>query len=340
MVVLKDGSLLLAYTDFYGGSSDFSPARITGAVSRDNGETWSGPFTLQENIGRCNVMSVSLIRLRSGEICFFYAVKNSFEDLKFYMRKSFDEGATWSEPVLVTPDEGYFVMNNDRVVQLSSGRMVAPVSVYQDLETHSYWKSLLYYSDDNGETWRRSSGEVKLPPWIESRTGLQEPGIVELKDGTLMMYMRTGLGYIYVCFSEDEGDHWSNPRPLDGLKAPTSPATIKRIPSTGDLMIVWNDKRSFSLEGLERRGADIVDKQFQKRTPLSLAISRDEGETWVKTLDLEQDPEHRYCYTSVTFKENYVFLTYYDSSNPYGWEYASLKIKRLTLDEIYRGLKR
>ena len=218
-------------------------------------------------------------------------------------------------------------MNNDRVVQLSSGRLIAPVSTYQDPVNHSNWKSLVYYSDNGGGSWNRG-GEVKLP--FESRVGLQEPGIVELKDGTLMMYMRTGLGFIYVSFSEDEGETWSKPEPLDDVKAPTSPSTIKRIPKTGDLILVWNDKTKYDLSKVEKKGVDIVDKDFQWRAPLTIAISRDEGKTWNKVLDLEPDLNHTYCYTSVTFKDDYIFFTYY-------YDFSHLKIVRFTLNELYRG---
>ena len=328
IIVLKDGNLLLGFSEFYGGSSDFSPARIVGMKSHDNGESWSEPFILQENIGKCNVMSVSFLRFKSGEIGFFYGVKHSFSDLKFYMRKSYDESVTWSDPVLVTTEKTYHVMNNDRVVQLSSGRIIAPVAVYQNPMDHNYWKCFVYYSDDNGKTWHRSVGEVKLPSDIDSPIGLQEPGIVELRDGTLMMYMRTGLGYIYVSYSEDEGEHWTKPKPLNNIKAPTSPAIIKRIPSTGDLLLVWNDKSGFNLDALERKKADIIDKRFQHRAPLSLAISKDEGETWKKALDLEPSLDHTYCYTSITFKDNHILFTYYHN-------FSHLKIKRLTVDEIY-----
>lgn len=311
VLVLRGGRLLLAYTEFYGGASDFSPARIVARVSENDGATWSEPFVLQENVGKCNVMCATLLRLRTGEIAFFYGVKNSFEDLRFYVRKSEDEGETWSEPRLVTVDMGYFVMNNDRAVQLSSGRVLAPVSTYQDPETHSRWKSLVYYSDDDCETWRRG-GEVRLTGDLaSSRTGLQEPGIVELRDGTLMMYMRTALGYIYACHSDDEGETWSEPEPLDGLKAPTSPATIKRVPSTGDLLLVWNDKSDFDLSKLERHGVDIVDRAFQRRAPLSCAVSRDEGETWEKLGDIEPAGEATYCYPSITFKGGLAIITYY-----------------------------
>lgn len=338
MIVLRDGKLLLAYTEFYEGASDFSPARIVARISEDNGVTWSEPFVIQENVGKCNVMSVSLLRLNSGEIAFFYAVKNSYEDCRFYIKKSSDEGETWSRPVLVTVDEGYFVMNNDRAVQLSSGRIIAPVATYQDLTTHSYWKSFIYYSDDGGETWLRSKGEVKLKR-VDSPAGLQEPGIVELKDGRLLMYMRTALGYIYASYSEDEGETWSEPKPLNGIKAPLAPASIKRIPTTGDLLLVWNDKSEFDLRELKRRKADIVDPEFQKRTPLSCAISRDEGETWRKVLDLEERKECTYCYTSITFKEDFIFFTYYyREGDGFRNGYSHLKIKRLLVKNLYSKL--
>lgn len=79
---------------------------------------------------------------------------------------------------------------------------------------------------------------------------------------------------------------------------------------------------------LEGRRADIVDEKFQYRAPLSLAISKDEGETWKKALDLEPSLDHTYCYTSITFKDNHIFFTYY-------YDFSHLKIKRLTLMTKY-----
>lgn len=78
IVALKDGRLLLAYTDFYTVSPrDDGPARIRGRHSSDLGRTWSAPFTIVENTARVNVMSVSLLRLQSGEIALTYMFKNS-----------------------------------------------------------------------------------------------------------------------------------------------------------------------------------------------------------------------------------------------------------------------
>ena len=73
VLVLKDGTLLAAWSDFTGGPDDHATANISAAKSKDGGRNWSAPFLLQENVGRNNVMSVSLLRTRSGEILFFYS---------------------------------------------------------------------------------------------------------------------------------------------------------------------------------------------------------------------------------------------------------------------------
>ena len=41
IIGLKDGKLFLAYSHFYGGPADNSPAYIAGRFSEDKGKTWS-----------------------------------------------------------------------------------------------------------------------------------------------------------------------------------------------------------------------------------------------------------------------------------------------------------
>src|SRR3954464_5905839 len=73
IVALQDGRLLLAYTEFYTVSpKDDAPARIVGRHSSGSGRTWSKPFVMVENTAKRNVMSVSLLRLKSGELAMTY----------------------------------------------------------------------------------------------------------------------------------------------------------------------------------------------------------------------------------------------------------------------------
>lgn len=312
VIELKDGRLLLAYTDFYaGGSSDFSPGRISGRVSENRGKTWSNAFIIQKNIAQQNVMDVSLLRLHSGEIALFYGHKNSYADSKVYRRKSFTEGESWDEAICVTPRPGYNGINNARVIQLNSDRLLAPVYHTPNIQKVKHLTSTCYFSDDNGKTWRKSKTDLDLP-----ESGADEPGLVELKDGSVLMIIRTELGKIYKSYSHDSGFTWTNPE-ATALTSPSSPATIKRIPETRDLIIVWNNS-------------------LDKRVPLTVAISRDEGKTWQNFKNLESEERYSYAYASVTFVKKKVLFTYYISKGiKWTTGHWSLKLKIVDTDWLY-----
>jgi hypothetical protein len=119
LVELKDGRLCLVYTRFTGGASDHAAADLVARTSADDGRTWSDDRVLVPNEGGRNVMSVSILRLTSGELLLFYLRKNAMDDCLSYVRRSADEFETLSAPGRVTVGDGYHVINNDRVIQLS-----------------------------------------------------------------------------------------------------------------------------------------------------------------------------------------------------------------------------
>lgn len=291
-IQLNDGRLMLVYTHFTGGGSDHAAALLAARFSSDGGRTWTGDdVTVVPNEGGFNVMSVSLVRLDDGRIALFYLRKNSLADCRPVVRFSSDEAGTFGPPEECISDQvAYYVMNNDRAVQLSTGRIVLPLALHEgpDGSFVPRGRALCYLSDDRGRSWRRSKSVLELAAAPDSRNGLQEPGVVELKDGSLLMFCRTDQGCQYFSRSRDGGDTWSAVEPSE-LRSPVSPASIKRIPSTGDLMVVWNDHRHV---GRELEG---------KRTPLSVAVSRDEGRTWQQSKPLETDPGGWYCYTAIEF---------------------------------------
>ena len=93
---LKDGRILYIYSRYYGKSaSDHATADLAARYSSDGGATWTAQDEIAvKNHGGMNVMSVSLLRLQSGEIALFYLLKNSTSDCRPLMRRSFDEGKT------------------------------------------------------------------------------------------------------------------------------------------------------------------------------------------------------------------------------------------------------
>ncbi len=322
-IQLKDGRLLFVYTHFTGGASDHATSHLAGRYSSDGGQTWTAKDEIiVGNEGKMNTMSVSLLRLPSQEIALFYLRRHAQDDLRMYMRLSKDEAKSWGPAVLCTPEGGYFVVNNDRVVQLKNGRLVVPAARHN--VPGGKWTSrgvaCCFLSDDQGKTWRKGRTELQGPP--ASKTGLQEPGVVELKDGKLMMFCRTDQGCQYRSFSADGGDSWSEAQPTE-LKSPVSPASIKRIPKTGDLLLVWNDHSKIDAQ---RRG---------KRTPFNVAISRDEGQSWEKVKTLEDDVHGWYCYTAITFVGNRVLLGHCGGDRRTGGLNRT-QITSFDLDWLYR----
>ena len=329
-VTLKDGTILFAYSQFYGGSGDHSQARIAAITSKDNGMTWSGePITIVENIGGFNVMSVSFLRLQSGKIALFYLIKNNLHDLKPVVQLSADEGVSWTEPVIIIDAVGYFVMNNDRVIQLQNGRLIAPVAfhrpIYRDGEQSADWRGIAiwYLSDDEGLTWHESDLWWALPV-PERNTGIQEPGVVELSDGSIFSWARTNAGVQYGFRSFDQGTTFSAPEPTS-LVSPVSPASIKRIPGQSGLLGIYND-HSGRFPFAEKR-----------RNPLVAAVSEDGGVTWPVAKTIESNLDGHYCYTAIHFVGDAVLLAYCAGfySNPDMGPLKPLRIRRMSLDWLY-----
>lgn len=322
IVQLADGRLLLAWSDFYAGEMpDHAPACISAMISKDLGRTWGKKFTLQENVGLQNVMSASLLRLASGDLLFFYLRKNADDDLQVFVRRSTDEAESWDEPLMVSSGSGYFVMNNARVVQLSSGRLLAPCAwnpgTWRETGAGRVAVGVVYYSDDDGRTWQASASRVKL-----GGMGCQEPGVVELGDGRVLMIIRNSLGTIHKSYSPDGGETWSEPVSM-GIGAPVAPSTITKIASTGDLLLIWND--------CFRDGPDAE----AVRRPLTAAISRDDGETWEHRRDLETEEPYWYAYVSVTFVEDRALLTYWVHDRRPTPNLLSLKLRSLPVGWFY-----
>ncbi|MHC4167926.1 MAG: sialidase family protein [Planctomycetota bacterium] len=300
IIELKDGRLCLIYTRFTGGSGDHAAADLAMRVSGDDGKSWSEDKIVVQHPGGLNVMSVSLLRLANGNIALFYLRKTSKEDCRPLMRVSSDEAKTWSQPtVCITDKVGYYVLNNDRAVQLLSGRLILPVAWHQGPGKARDTAGIImcYLSDDNGKTWRRSKDSFKGYAPSGKRITVQEPGVVELKDGRLMMFMRTNAGSQYICHSLDDGETWSKAKPSN-LASPLSPASIERIPWTGELLCIWNDH------------SGIHKYPTGRRTPLCLAISKDGGKTWSRSRILEDNPDGWYCYTAITFVNDRALLAY------------------------------
>ncbi len=324
---LRDDSVLFFYSHFT-GSGDDAPASIVKRVSKDRGRTWSAPVEVQKKQGEShlNVMSASLLRLQNGSIAFVFLEKPDSEKCVPYIRFSNDEGETWTEPEPIDKTEsGYYSVNNDRLCMASNGRIFLPFNQYESTGKikRGNNKCGVFYSDDNGLTWDKSGcltmkrenvippanlHESKLKIWNEITAhgvSIQEPGVVELPDGGLMMWVRTNAGYMYSAFSKDNGESWDEFKAVPSITSPLSPQSIKRIPGSSRLVCIYNDHRDYAF---------AEEPWWNWRTPLSAAISESDGKEW-RFLGNIEGTNHNYCYTSILFLDDTVLLTYYQSDN-------------------------
>jgi Neuraminidase (sialidase) len=320
---LSSGRILFCYSQFLGAGRDQSPARIVGIQSADEGRTWSPPAVMVENAPGQNVMSVSLLRLASGKLAMFYCVKNSWLDCRPHMRVSSDEGATWSEAKLILQAPGYFVLNNDRVIQTRTGRLIVPLAFHRsrasDPASARSWDrraiTMWLYSDDEGASWKEADTWWAMP--VRSSSGLQEPGVAELEDGSLLSWCRTDQGAQWGFTSQDGGKSWTPPAPTE-LKSPTGPASIKRIPGTHDLLALFNDH------------SGRFPFPAKKRNPFVAALSSDGGKTWPRRGLVENDPDGLYHYTAIHFVGDSVLLAYSAGDSHVG-ALSRLRIRRIPL---------
>ena len=324
-VTLRSGRILFAYSRFSGGRSDYDRSEIVEIFSDDQGRTWSPPRLIVPTGDYTNVMSVSFLRLASGKIARFHLVKKGrLRDCHVVMSLSADEGATWSPPKYIHDAPGYFVLNNDRVIQTRTGRIIVPVAYHRLRGASDDWASwdprgitLWYYSDDEGTTWKESDHWWALP--VASGSGLQEPGVVELKDGTIYAWSRTDRGMQYEYRSTDNGKSFSAPVPSP-FRSPNSPLSLERMPGTEALVAVYND----------HSGRFPVPPDRNRRSPLVISLSRDEGQTWDLPRVIESDPTGWYCYAAIHFTADAVLVAYVAGDDKVG-RLSRLRLRRLPL---------
>jgi len=299
MVALQDGRLLLCYSHTSPeGQADGS---IGAKYSTDQGKTWGDEFTLvakPKPDGPDRYCHPSLLRLANGQILLSFIYVSGSTPLfgHNYYRRSADDAKTWGDQFIVTPHPGYNIVHNDKLVQLSTGRIIAPIEfeLVTTGDDHAGYISYTVYSDDSGYSWHESSNMVKMLP-VEC----QEPHVVELKDGRVMMLMRTYNRCVARAYSSDGAASWSEGKLVPELKLSrqSSALNIKRIPKTGDLLL------------LRCSGGPETPPYF--RTPFVSVLSKDDGETWENERVMMGEPDDDYGYPSLLFLDDMALISYH-----------------------------
>jgi hypothetical protein len=276
------------------------------STSDDGGVTWSATYQLKDiNGDLVGGGGSSLVKLSGrglGLACYRFdpnqqsgTAGGARPGAHCVFWRSEDQGRTWLPPVRITSPESGTACLQDALLRTSSGRIILPVDNYIGQATgpdggplpfdgklvDNQWVSTsahffdphfstvaVYYSDDDGRTWKRNrDGDLFI--LLEANANynfVSEPCVAEVTPGRLLMVMRNGLGRLFQAWSTDNGETWTRPQPTS-LAATTTPAKIRSLPN-GHLLIVWNQESEEEV----RRGYN--------RTRLSSAISRNGGSVW------------------------------------------------------------
>lgn len=128
------------------------------------------------------------------------------------LQYSDDQGATWSDPVILnamvkTDDMRFLGVGPGQGIQLqigaNKGRLLFPV--YTVMEGSNRQACRMIYSDDHGVTWGLTEG----PTFGEDVGMMSEAQAVELPNGMLQLFARTTRGYAATSVSRDGGLTWS-----------------------------------------------------------------------------------------------------------------------------------
>lgn len=168
---LKDGGILHAGSRFNRSAHDHGSCNLFAVWSYDEGETWTEPVDIlrHEDVGAMNIMSVSLMEMLNGDTGMFYIAKITNGHDKIMLARSRDGGRTWYSHTECTLPEraGYYILNNDRVIRLASGRLVVPMAFMRNTAESAYDARCLVFfllSDDDGATWREAK-DMLFPPF-------------------------------------------------------------------------------------------------------------------------------------------------------------------------------
>jgi predicted neuraminidase len=209
-----------------------------------NGERWSASRTIVDLPGIA-VGNPVLFTGSDGIVHLFFALLYGPEwtDARVTLMSSTDKGMTWGSMRTLHPMKG--LMTKTRPLQLA-GRLLLPV--YDEAS----WCSHVLISDT-------AMGDWQLYGDTTARRKTIQPAIVELADGTLLMYARSVKGRIFTARSVNGGFSWtaSQPSPLPNPNAGIDLIQLR----SGRLILVYNP----TVEGREQ---------------LALAVSEDEGASW------------------------------------------------------------
>lgn len=328
-----DGTIGFIYSRFTNGSEDFARSDLVEAVFSGDGKTYLGRerviFT-SEDFGAQNIMCPSVQRMPDGRLVLVFDVRMGPGHLTPWVFESFDGGNTFVNGCNTLPESRYVGTENDRLVLTRDGNLIlwcfeSPRQEGAYAGIGSQTQIVPLFSEDGGKSFIELD-HYKMEP--ELYCGLQEPGTVELNDGTLFTWARSTGGCQYVSHSADGGRTYEKFVPSPVFTSPLSPMSVKKL-ADGRLIAVYNPIPP-TKEMVEQNKGIL----WSRRSPLVYRVF--DGESWSEPGELEPFSETtNYCYTAIFAEKDFVLLGYCASDTVRdGGGLNRLRVTRLEMSEL------
>ena len=301
LVQLPNNRILAVW---FGGSREgIGDVAIWGA-ERYQGR-WSVPRKLAKVIDDAHWNPV-LFATPNGHVHLFFKVGKSPAVWETWSMTSEDAGVTWTEPCeLVAGDRGGRGPVKNKPIILSDGTWLAGAS----LEIGGVWDVFVDSREDGDHTWKATT-RIPLNRSDFPGAGVIQPTLWESTPGHIHMLMRSTCGYICRSDSQDYGRTWSKIRKTD-LPNNNSGLDLARL-YDGTLALVCTP----------------VSERI--RTPLSVLLSADNGQTWPQRLDIEAD--------SGEFSYPAIIPTQVGMAITYTWKRERIAFWLGSVERIHRGI--
>lgn len=245
-------------------------------ASRDEGRTWTSRPIFRDQARYAISNERALLRTRDGVVIAAWmnmeekksppgwnwgAAGVDWRDfvLPIYVCRSRDDGRTWEEPVFLNKPWCGCIHS---MIETKTGRIVL---IGQEIIPEWRHATVVFVSDDQGQTWRRSN-VLDIGQGRHDHAGSIEGTVVELKNGSLYQLLRTETGWLYEAASCDGGLSWQGFR-QSGIESVTCCAQMARL-ADGRVALLWNHPPRHRPES------------GTSREELSIAFSSDECVTW------------------------------------------------------------
>ena len=286
---LRNGDLYVVY---YGGEGEYATATgVFGSRLKPGGRKWTTPKCIASDPFR-SVGNGVVWQAPDGLVWLFYVVRYgaTWSTSRVQAKVSRDNAETWSEAFPLVSEEGMMVCN--KPIVLHNGDYLLPLYFEGGNNpefTGADSSGLFLHYDATKLAWKQTGR-------IHSATGNIQPVAVEVRDNFLVAYCRRGgnyepttNGWLVRAESRDGGWTWSE-GVNSQFKNPNAAVDFIKL-FNGNLLLVFNDS-------------------MNDRTPLTVALSADGGQTWPWRRNVADGP-YDYGYPmAVTTRDGKIHLIF------------------------------